>query len=493
MRIALEVAGVLAILALAALLVRTWLRLREIRKRFAPVLDMDAELHKLQAQRAGLVSDLEDLDQRRTNQRKKWEVEFNETVEELKALTHQLDLARDEVTIQSYGLYEPQFEFDTSEDYKTEIKEIRSKQKAMVKQGTAAVGRVEWTVQGSKREGQKLIRRQLKLQLRAFNGECDVAVAKVRYDNVAAMKERINRSFDAINKLGETNQCEITTAYLKLKLRELKLAYEYQEKKQAEKEEQAHIREQMREEERAQREHEKAMADAEKEEQRYEKALAQARTELETAQGAKQAKLESKLAELQARLAEAQANKQRAISQAQLTKSGHVYVISNIGSFGEDVYKIGMTRRLEPLDRVRELGDASVPFPFDVHAMIHSEDAPGLEAALHQRFSDRRLNRINHRKEFFQVSLSEVEDAVVERGADIEFTRIAEAEQFRRSVALRRKDTEEAAPTEHSVVVEAKERFERLRSRWNDVDGQGSASEESPEGNSEDGMAASEE
>ncbi len=249
----------------------------------------------------------------------------------------------------------------------------------------------------------------------------------------------------------------------------------------------------MREEERARREYEKAMAKAEQEEARYEKALAQARSELETAQGAKQAKLEAKLAELQARLAEAQANKQRAISQAQLTKTGHVYVISNIGSFGEGVYKIGMTRRLEPLDRVRELGDASVPFPFDVHAMIHSDDAPGLEAALHRRFTGRRLNLINERKEFFEVSLTEIEQAVVDHGAEIEFTRVAEAEQYRRSVALRREDLEREEPPEDSVVVQAKDRFERMRSRWGQAGGrEGDVSEADSEA-ADERLAASEE
>ncbi len=218
MQIGLEVGGVLLILALAVLLVRTWLRLREVRKRFAPVLDMDAELGRLRSDRDEVAASLETLRADQADQRKKWETEFTETIEALKALNHQLDLARDSVEIQSYGLYEPQFEFGTSDEYKARIKKVRDQQKAMVKGDKAAIGRVEWTVQGSKREGQKLIKRQLKLQLRAFNGECDVAVARVKYNNVGAMEERIRRAFTAINKLGETNQCEITDAYLKLKL-----------------------------------------------------------------------------------------------------------------------------------------------------------------------------------------------------------------------------------------------------------------------------------
>jgi hypothetical protein len=125
----------------------------------------------------------------------------------------------------------------------------------------------------------------------------------------------------------------------------------------------------------------------------------------------------------------------RAISQAQMTRVGHIYVISNIGSFGEDVYKIGMTRRLDPLDRVRELGDASVPFQFDVHAIIYSEDAPSLEYELHRKFKDRRLNMVNGRKEFFKVALDEVEAFILQQtNASILFTKLAEAKEYRETL-----------------------------------------------------------
>ena len=124
------------------------------------------------------------------------------------------------------------------------------------------------------------------------------------------------------------------------------------------------------------------------------------------------------------------------MSRAELTRSGHVYVVSNIGSFGENVYKIGLTRRLEPEDRIRELGDASVPFPFDIHAMVFSEDAPGLEQTLHREFDDRRVNLVNTRKEFFAVSLPEIESAAQEHGT-VEFTLAADAEQYRKTLALR--------------------------------------------------------
>lgn len=236
--------------------------------------------------------------------------------------------------------------------------------------------------------------------LRGFNGECDASIAKVKYNNIGVMEARIRKAWEAINVLVGVQQCQITQAYFDLKLQELYLVHEYQEKLQEEKEEQRRIREQMREEEIAQRELEKATQDAEREERRYAESLRKAYEEAERAVGQKQQRLLGQIEELQRRLDEAHVNKERAIARAQMTRSGHVYVISNIGSFGEHVYKIGMTRRLDPLDRVRELGDASVPFQFDVHAVIYSEDAPALEATLHHAFQHRRINRVNERKEF---------------------------------------------------------------------------------------------
>ena len=184
------------------------------------------------------------------------------------------------------------------------------------------------------------------------------------------------------------------------------------------------------------------------EEKRYQKALEKARDEIEQAVGAKHEKLRHKIDELQRRLEEAHANKERAISRAQLTRSGHVYVISNIGSFGENVYKIGMTRRLEPLDRVRELGDASVPFRFDVHAIIYSEDAPSLENQLHNIFNHRRVNRVNSRKEFFKVTLDEIAEVVREHHGEIEFIKVPEAEEYRKTMALLKKQEEARQRTE---------------------------------------------
>ena len=227
-----------------------------------------------------------------------------------------------------------------------------------------------------------------------------------------------------------------------MKQRELKLTFEYENKLKKEKDEQRELKERMRDEERARREMEEALWQTALDEERAKKALEQARIELQAASGAKEASLIGKIKLLESRLEETLKNKERAISRAQQTRSGHVYIISNIGSFGETVFKIGMTRRLEPYDRVHELGDASVPFAFDVHAMIYTDDAPTMESKLHQRFDQNRVNLVNERKEFFHTSISELEAAVKELGATIELSKLAEAREYRET--LERKKTMKA-------------------------------------------------
>lgn len=347
-------------------------------------------------------------------------------------------LRLDEVA-REFGLYEPKYDLGDATRYKQALDDLRDQQKRLIKDGQAVRCDVEWQVSGSASTGRKMVKEIMQLMMFAFNGEAESLIDKVRFDNVLRIEERLRKLYEKINTLDGETQTYITQAYLNLKVKELHLVHEYRERKQGELEEQRRIREEMREEERAQRELEKAQQDAEKEELRYQQALEKARREAEQAQGAKQAKLQEEIQRLSTLLGEAHARKERAISQAQLTRSGHVYVISNVGSFGEDVYKIGMTRRLEPLDRVRELGDASVPFQFDVHAVIYTTDAPALEAALHRAFDSRRVNRMNPRKEFFRVTLDEIRRVVLKNHADIEFTLAAEAKEYRETQALRAK------------------------------------------------------
>jgi hypothetical protein len=485
---------VLLSILLAGLLLRTFLKLREVRARFSPVLDLEAERQRVaeELRRAKTEAERTIADERKRVenelQRAKTEAERTMAVEqkrvttelarareeadkavkdaearrqqassqrvELEAgiarLTAEFQALEEEAVLRSYGFYKPIYNFSSSEKYEQRLEDIREQQKAMLKDKKAAFCNIQWEVNGSKSEGRKQTERTLKLMLRAFNGEADACVAKVTYKNVKAMEARIEKAADAINGLVEIQQCFIAREYVKLKLDELHLAYEYQEKLQEEREEQRRIREQMREEEAAQRELERAKLEAEREAKRDEEALRKARVELEKAEGSKQQKLLERIAELERKVAEDQ-ERQRAISQAQLTRTGHVYVISNIGSFGEEVFKVGMTRRLVPQDRIDELGDASVPFEFDVHAIIRTQDAPALEAALHRTFAQKRVNRINERKEFFRVTLDEIAQAVRKHHGEFELTRVAEAAEYRKTLALLEEERRAASGTPASV------------------------------------------
>lgn len=407
-----------------------------LQDRFRPILDVEsaraiAETDFAKARDQWLLN-IEELRKRHGQAKAETRIahqELEKTQKELSALS-------EEANLQSVAFYKPHYDFSDSAKYQKRLESILSKQKQMLKSGEAAVCPIEWTVDGSAAKGRKQTEQMLKLMLRAFHGECDAAIAKVKYNNVGVMEKRIRKACEAITALASVQQCSITEPYLELKLQELFLSFEYEEKVQAEKEEQRRIREQMKDEEAAQRELEKAQQEAEQKENQFEEALRKAQEQAEKASGAKHDKLMAQIEDLERKLAEAHALKQKAISQAQLTKTGNVYVISNIGSFGENIFKIGMTRRLVPEDRIRELGDASVPFSFDVHAMISSSDAPALEAELHKAFYHRRVNWVNDRKEFYRVSIDEIEEAVKRLRVDVEVKRMAEAEEYRRTQAM---------------------------------------------------------
>lgn len=409
-------------------------------ERYRVIKDVRAEARKLEVASQDTLKSLNEAHDKIKDDTSTLKANYTKNMTIYKHLLEEIEITSDKLDYSNMGIYEPHFDFETSEEFKKTITDMKEVQKGLIQQKLAVVCNTEWTLEGSKAKGKAMITKGVKLTLRAFNGECDSAIAKVKWNNINAMEKRIEKSFEMINKLNVTNNIIIDDMYLKCKLDELWLTHEYREKQHDEKEEQKAIREQMREEEKAQKEFEKAQKEAEKEEANYQKALDKARKELSNANHEELSELESKIKQLEEQLTEAEAKKQRALSQAQLTRSGHVYVISNIGSFGNDIYKIGMTRRLEPLDRVKELGDASVPFIFDIHAMIYSEDAPTLEKKLHKVFEKNRVNMINNRKEFFNVSLEEIEKEVHNNYAEIEFTKIAEAKDYRESLSMKEQD-----------------------------------------------------
>lgn len=397
-------------------------------EKYAPVIEIDKEIELKNTQLTKDNLELNELVDK-----------YKTSLETYKKLRKEVSIYESKLDLIEFGVYEPIYDFAQSDDYRTEQKRIIQLQKDMIKDETAAICPTNWTVDGSVAKGRASTKRNIKLVLRAFNGESNSVIAKVKWNNVNQMHERIKKSFEAINKLGKSSTISIEDEYFNLKIKELILEHEFQLKKQKEKEELRAIQEEIREEEKAKREFEKAQKDAEKEEKNYQTALDKARKEISELTGDKHNKLKVQIEKLELELKESQEKKERAISMAQQTKRGHVYVISNIGSFGKNVYKIGMTRRLEPLDRVKELGDASVPFRFDIHAMMYSDDAPNLEKELHRAFEEKKVNMLNYRKEFFNVTLEEIESQIKETGINAEFTKLPEAIEYRETLAILQK------------------------------------------------------
>jgi hypothetical protein len=391
----------------------------EIRLRYSSILDVEEEAEKAQSELDRINRSIEELRNSYAEKRKVYD-----------RLTQELAVYDERLSFAELGVYEPHFEFTDSEAFKEAIKAVREEQKEMVKSKTAVVCNTPWTVDGSTAKGQTMTNRNIRLTLRAFNNECDVAIANARWNNVKAMIRRIENARTQIDKMNASNDTHIVPRFEQLKLKELRLTHEYREKLKQERDERAEAARLAREEKRLLQEAEEAR----REEEKYEALLAQARAEAGVVDNHEQ---QERIRQLEMQLAEAHEKTERAKAMAEKTKSGFVYVISNVGSFGEDVVKIGLTRRLDPSDRVRELGDASVPFLFDTHAMIYSEEAPSLEAALHSEFEDRRINAANMRKEFFRVSIEEVEEAVRRLAPNAEFFRDIEAQEYRETLAKR--------------------------------------------------------
>lgn len=342
----------------------------------------------------------------------------------------------DAITYQEFGLYTPRYNFVSSEEYKSALDKIRATQKAMIKNDTAISGSKTWTVDGSKSKGNKMIKDMKKLFLRAFNSDCEDAISRVKYSNYDMSLRKIQQSAASIQKLGTMMSLYITPNYVNSKIDELRLAFEYQQKKQEEKEAQKAARAEMREAAKLQKEIAEQRKKIEKEQTHYQTAYDKLLKQLASAPD--DTDLLQKKSELETQLRDIDKAMKDIDYREANQRAGYVYIISNIGAFGENVYKIGMTRRLDPQDRIDELGDASVPFNFDVHAMIFSDDAPALETALHKAFEDRKLNMVNTRREFFNVTLDEIKD-VVKKNFDktVEFVDIPDAEQYRISQKMK--------------------------------------------------------
>jgi hypothetical protein len=347
-------------------------------------------------------------------------------------LRQEVVVTEDVALLQEAGVYEYRHPLSDSVAYQAELQRLRDQIKAMARgDGGAVTGSTNWTVNGSLPQGRKMVRDFSKLMLRAYNAEADNLVRGLKPYKLPAAVERLGKVTATIERLGKTMDIQISSAYHRLRVRELQLTADYVQKL-------AEERDRLREERKAQQEMERERARLEKERQHYLNAL--------------QA-LEAKGDEDgSTRLREQLVDIDRAIEdvdyRAANIRAGYVYVISNVGSFGEQVVKIGMTRRLDPLDRVRELGDASVPFRYDVHALFFSDDAVGIESKMHDRLADRRVNRINTRREFFYATPVEAKTHLLDLAGELlQYEELPEALEFRQSqnVAVERTKTGDAA------------------------------------------------
>ncbi len=365
------------------------------------------------------------------------EKEYAELNNKKNLLNKEIITTEDNLNMQSFGFYETKYNFETSEEYKMRLEIIRKSQKEMIKKRVASAHSLDWRIQNDKKKGRKFILDTIKLSLRAFNNECDNIIAKVKYNNINIAKTRINKIFNDINSLTDMQKVFITEQYLKLKLDELELKYEYECKLQEEKQKQQEEKERLKEEAKVRKELELAKKKIEKEEQHFVNAITELKAKVDSSSDKEKENLLKKLKELEDKLNTIEEAKKDIENRELNNKAGYVYIISNIGSFGEDVYKIGMTRRLDPMERVKELGGASVPFTFDVHAMIFTEDAPKLESKLHERFRYSEVNKVNHRKEFFKAKLDIIEKVIKEEfDKPVDFIKIAKAEEYKKSMLI---------------------------------------------------------
>ena len=374
-----------------------------------------AGLSDERAQAASLRVDVQQLQQRRDALRAetatldRFSAELPAMRAEHAELSRQLVETRETAILQEVGVYQYRHPLDDALAYKARLAGLQARIKDAVRAGNAVRGATNWTVNGSARDGAKMVREFSKLMLRAYNNEADNAVRSMKPYTVESSVARLQKARDTIIRLGGTMNIAITDPYHRLRVEELELTADYLAKAAEEKERAREEKARLREEEIARREFECEQERLRKEHAHYETAVTALRQQGDQ-DGADQAA--AKLTEIQDAI-------DGITRRAANIRAGHVYVISNLGAFGPDMVKIGMTRRLDPLDRVRELGDASVPFRYDVHAMVFSDDAVGLETHLHRQLADRRINLVNMRREFFRAHPTEVREILARLDASI--------------------------------------------------------------------------
>lgn len=383
-----------------------------------PMLDKE-EIEKVKQQASDIISDAE-------KQKTEIQLEYKKIKAEISEMNTTLSDKADEVLF-----LQTTVDFTdgvTSNEIKSELSVMQLEEKEIIKNDQAVLI--------TSRKKKVIANKQAKQLLRAFNAEADYYISSVTMKNVDTFRNRLAKSFENLNKLFEIDGVQLTQKYLKSKLKQLDIIFKYKKQVEVEKELLKAQKEEIREQQKAEKEIQDAKRKVEKEEQQFNNEMSKLLKYLNGANNEIEQQIYAdKIKELEEKIKLLQKDKEDILNRESNTRAGYVYIISNIGSFGENVYKIGMTRRLEPMDRVNELSSASVPFPFDVHALIFSEDAPALENTLHNYFRDKEVNKVNPRKEFFKVDLQEIKDIVLKEHNDtVHFTDLAVAEQYYESI-----------------------------------------------------------
>lgn len=362
---------------------------------------------------------------------------IDEKQKELHSLENAINGANEELNIQEYGFYRRKYKFSDSSKYKTELDNIRHKEKDLVKNSQAGTIINQMTLNGNSAQGKTMQNQLIKAMIRGFNGEADALLVKITVSNVDQKIKSLEKTYEQLNKLYKRNEIAITRNYLQLKKEELTLAAEYELQKEKEKQLLREQREQEREDKKLQAEIKTKRKQVDKDRNHYNNMVKKVKVLLETTNSSEFEKLKIQLQEYENKLEELDAIEEDIDYREGHATAGYVYVISNIGSFGEGVYKIGVTRRLDPIERIRELSSASVPFQFDVHALIFSEEAFALENNLHKSLADYRVNQVNSRKEYFKVSFDHIKNILdSHKELTVELTELPEAFEYKQTQKL---------------------------------------------------------
>ncbi|MGP5714514.1 DUF4041 domain-containing protein [Brachybacterium tyrofermentans] len=371
------------------------------------------------------------------SQREELRHEVARAQEKLALVERDIIVARDRVELEARGLYDYEHVAEASASLAVDLTHVRSEIKQMNKYDRAIHATTGFTFNNSTSKGTTFVNQMRRIMLRAYNAEAENAVKTVKTGNLSPAIKRLSRAKEQIEKQGSMIDLAVDETYHRFRLQEIELAARHHEAVAAEKALDRERREELREQRRAEQELRAEKERLEKERNHYLNSISRLRAAGDHAQADD---LQAKLGQIDEEIAQAD-------YRAANIRAGYVYVISNIGTFGEGVVKIGMTRRLDPMDRVKELGDASVPFNFDVHALFFSDDAVAVEAQLHREFATQRLNQVNTRKEFFRVTPAEVlETLKKQRVSVLEFRTDAEAEDYRTSQAIIAQHDQRALP-----------------------------------------------